>query len=649
MPAQIFKAGEEREVDSVAGKLREAPVLTALADGGWIAVWGSYDAFDQIDVVMQRYDRNGNEIYAVPQVVNKETNRDQYEPSVTALADGGWVVTWTSQDQDSSGGGVYQQRYSSSGVKLYADDFLVNTYTTNFQETATVTGLADGGWVVTWRSRVQDGSEGSVYQQRFNAAGAAQGAEERINQTIAGSQLEPRVTSLSDGGWLVTWTSPDSATTRGIFQQRYSKDGTRLYSEDRKVNVVTDNDQWDPVVTSLKDGGWVIVWVSQDGSGTGIYQQRFDRNGNATSPADMLVNITTTDGQDSPSVASLADGGWIVTWTSADQDGTGVYQQRFDQSGRALSPADMLVNVTTHSSQSSPSVIGLADGNWVVAWESYEQDGSIAGIYQRHFEANAAPSAINLSGGSVRELATNGTAIGTLTATDQNVGDTHRFDLIDSAGGRFALVGNQIVVANGYKLDFEQAQSHQVTVRVTDSMGLTFDKVLSIGVLDWATENTTGSADNDMFLGGNGADILSGGIGVDRIDGSGGRDRLNGGLGNDTLTGGADRDIFIFDSMLGTDRTDRQVNFDTITDFKPKQDKIYLENAIFRKLRKTGSLNEDFFQIGSKADDPNDYILYNKRTGVLSYDRDGSGGAKAIEFAILKKNLKLTYKDFFVM
>ena len=239
MPAQIFKASEERKIDSIAGKLREAPVLTALADGGWIAVWGSYDAFDQIDVVMQRYDRNGNEIYAAPQIVNKETNRDQYEPSVTALADGGWVVTWTSQDQDSSGGGVYQQRYSSGGVKLYADDFLVNTYTTNFQETATVTGLADGGWVVTWRSRVQDGSEGSVYQQRFNAAGAAQGVEERINQTIAGQQTEPRVTSLSDGGWLVTWTSPDNATTRGIFQQRYSKDGTRLYSEDRKVNVVT--------------------------------------------------------------------------------------------------------------------------------------------------------------------------------------------------------------------------------------------------------------------------------------------------------------------------------------------------------------------------------------------------------------------------
>ena len=74
-------------------------------------------------------------------------------------------------------------------------------------------------------------------------------------------------------------------------------------------------------MTSLKDGGWVIVWISQDqdGSGTGIYQQRFDRNGNATFPADMLVNITTTDGQDSPSVASLADGGWIVTWSSADQ------------------------------------------------------------------------------------------------------------------------------------------------------------------------------------------------------------------------------------------------------------------------------------------------------------------------------------------
>ena len=120
-------------------------------------------------------------------------------------------------------------------------------------------------------------------------------------------------------------------------------------------------------------------------------------------------------------------------------------------------------------------------------------------------------------------------------------------------------------------------------------------------------------------------------------------------MGNDTLTGGEDRDIFIFGSKLGTYRTDRQVNFDTITDFKVKQDKIYLENAIFRKLKKTGTLKEDFFHIGSKADDPNDYILYNKRTGVLSYDPDGSGRAKAIEFAIIKKNLNLTHKDLFVI
>ena len=42
-------------------------------------------------------------------------------------------------------------------------------------------------------------------------------------------------------------------------------------------------------------------------------------------------------------------------------------------------------------------------------------------------------------------------------------------------------------------------------------------------------------------------------------------------------------------------------------------------------------------------------MLYDKKTGILSYDADGSGRGKAVEFAKLAKNLKMTEKDFFVI
>ena len=131
-------------------------------------------------------------------------------------------------------------------------------------------------------------------------------------------------------------------------------------------------------------------------------------------------------------------------------------------------------------------------------------------------------------------------------------------------------------------------------------------------------EFTLGSADNDVFKGGVGKDKLGGGLG---------NDILWGGLGNDTLTGNAGKDIFVFGTKLN-----KKTNKDKIVDFKVKDDTIWLDNAIFKKLGKKGSeltpakLNKAFFTIGDKAKDANDYLVYNKTKGVLYYDIDGSGG-----------------------
>ena len=59
------------------------------------------------------------------------------------------------------------------------------------------------------------------------------------------------------------------------------------------------------------------------------------------------------------------------------------------------------------------------------------------------------------------------TLVATLGARDSD--DTGGFVYsIVNPDGRFAISGNQIVVANGAMLDFEQNTSHVVRVRVTD-------------------------------------------------------------------------------------------------------------------------------------------------------------------------------------
>ncbi|WP_201865142.1 calcium-binding protein [Microvirga soli] len=158
----------------------------------------------------------------------------------------------------------------------------------------------------------------------------------------------------------------------------------------------------------------------------------------------------------------------------------------------------------------------------------------------------------------------------------------------------------------------------------------------------------------DRLYGGWGDDALYGESGNDKLYGDYGNDRLYGGRGNDVLYGQSGSDVFVFDTKLGTAKTDRRVNFDKIADFNVKQDSVWLDNAIFKKLGsgsefKPKQIKKAYFEIGSKADDGNDYIIYNKKTGVLSYDVDGSGSKQAIEIAQLSKNLNMTYKDLFVI
>ena len=95
---------------------------------------------------------------------------------------------------------------------------------------------------------------------------------------------------------------------------------------------------------------------------------------------------------------------------------------------------------------------------------------------------NESPSDIQLSNASVDENSTNSTVIGTLTTTDVDAGDIHTYALLDNAGDRFTIVGNELQVANGALLDAETNTSHNIAVRTTDSGGLTFDKTLTVTV-----------------------------------------------------------------------------------------------------------------------------------------------------------------------
>ncbi|MEZ5843276.1 MAG: hypothetical protein R3D27_06020 [Hyphomicrobiaceae bacterium] len=102
---------------------------------------------------------------------------------------------------------------------------------------------------------------------------------------------------------------------------------------------------------------------------------------------------------------------------------------------------------------------------------------------------NSAPTDIDLSATEVDESATAGTIVGLLTGTDVDVGsgDTLSFSLLDDAGGRFQVIDNgingwQVVVAIGATFDYATNPTHDITVRVSDAFGASYDETITIDV-----------------------------------------------------------------------------------------------------------------------------------------------------------------------
>lgn len=149
---------------------------------------------------------------------------------------------------------------------------------------------------------------------------------------------------------------------------------------------------------------------------------------------------------------------------------------------------------------------------------------------------------------------------------------------------------------------------------------------------------------NDTISGLAGNDTLYGDAGNDSLLGGAGNDYLVGGAGKDTLVGGAGKDIFVFNATLNA-----TANVDSITAFSCVDDMIRLDDAYFAGIGPTGALSSDAIWVGTAAHDASDRIILDSATGNLYFDRDGTGAAAKVLFAVVTPGLALDQTDFLIV
>jgi hypothetical protein len=324
--------------------------------------------------------------------VNTYTTANQRRVAVAMDTGANFVVVWRSTGQDGDGFGVFGQRYDAAGVPL-GGDFRINTYTTDAQNRPAVAFDRRGNFVVVWLSDAQDGSDYGIFAQRYDAAGAPVGVEFQVNTYTTDRQSIPRVAMDPVGNFVVVWASnTQDGSGDGIFGQRYDAAGGPVGGEFR-VNTYTTSDQYRPRVAMDAAGNFVVVWQSrtQDGDSYGIFGQRYDAAG-APVGVEFQVNTYTTDDQSPSDVAMDPVGNFVVVWASLTQDGSsdGIFGQRYDAAGGPVG-VEFRVNSYTTNTQTDPAVAMDRGGNFVVVWQSSIQDGSSTGIFGRRYDATGLP------------------------------------------------------------------------------------------------------------------------------------------------------------------------------------------------------------------------------------------------------------------
>jgi hypothetical protein len=236
-----------------------------------------------------------------------------------------------------------------------------------------------------------------------------------------------------------------------------------------------------PSVTNL-DGDSRLEIVTGKGDGIVSYAEQNSRNS-------LAFSINNTDylnlapaRNTAPFCVDLDGNGRVDVLIGVA--GGNIY--RYEQgaaNNTTLTQRTSVFNSIDVGTNAKPCVTDI-DGDGLLDLLIGRGDGTID-RYEQTPPPNTAPTDISLSNASVAENQAVNTAVGTLSTTDANAGDTFTYTFASGGpdNGSFNIIGNTTLTTNRV-FDFENKSSYTVRLRSTDQGGLFFDKDFTITVND---------------------------------------------------------------------------------------------------------------------------------------------------------------------
>jgi hypothetical protein len=363
------RIGPEFVVNSTTEGSQDRAQIARLRSGRIAVAWQSSRTRPEPDssIHLQFFDtageRSGDEAR-----VSRPAAGAQVTPALAPLKSGGLVVVWHSEGVEGVGSGIFGRIYRPTeeprGDQFQIDD---RPYGPGGHPVVVAT---ETGFLVVWLGANEAG-DSEIRARLFTSTGRAIGGTVRVTAALTGKQRFPAVTTIGndDAGFVVAWQT-EVGGVPNIYFQRLDAALHRL-GDAIAVTAYSHVRQLDPRLTRLSDGSFVVSWAEDVVAGLDVLSQRYDAASGVALGSASVVNTRILGTQRAPGVAALPSGGHVVTWSSYNQDGSGygVYAQRFDQAG-AKADAEFQVNRSMDGNQWLSDIVALSDDTLVAVWTS---------------------------------------------------------------------------------------------------------------------------------------------------------------------------------------------------------------------------------------------------------------------------------------
>jgi hypothetical protein len=343
------------------------PTITSDGAGGAIVTWFDNRGGSNYDIYAQRVNAAGVPQWTANGVALCTATGDQLYPTIVSDGSAGAIATW--EDTRSGNYDIYTQRVNAAGVPQWTANGVALCSAANSQFNPTIASDGAGGAIVTWYD-LRGGATYDIYAQRVNAAGAPQWAANGVVLcNAANSQTLPTIVSDGSGGAVVAWQDNRGGSNYDIYAQRVNAAGTTVWLPNGVALCTAAGDQLSPTLASDAAGGAIVSWYDLRSGTDDVYAQRVNGGGAPQWTANGVALSTAAGDQYGQVVAADGAGGAIVSWHDTRNAFFDIYAQRVNAVGTTQWAGNGVAICTAANDQYNPSIVADGTGGAIVVWQ----------------------------------------------------------------------------------------------------------------------------------------------------------------------------------------------------------------------------------------------------------------------------------------